>query len=321
MGLQAVDQVVQFRQVPLDPALHQGGDGAGEEVDDGLLAATHAGAVAGDHGLIVALVQEQGLQGADLLVEVVDADEVRIGGRQVEPEGPLGAHLGDGLVGLGLGHQGAVLADLDALHAALAGVGVDGDAEQAAAALLLLLAVGPVGLGDGQLEAGQGLQEEAHLLLQGGLLVALQLGGGQGLQHRLVEEGAGVGALAGAVQQLTQALLDLTGLAAQVLGGQALLHPQDGGVEDLGDGVDQTGDGGVRAGGEAAAAGGAVLRQELGILEADLGHVAVDAGGGRHQAHGHVGVRQVGVAAAGGVEVAGLAPEAVDIGDEAVTLR
>ena len=173
VGLQAVDEVVQFRQVLLDPALHQGGDGAGEEVDDGLLAAAHAGAVAGDHGLVVGLVEEQGLQGADLLVEVGDADEVRVGGRQVEPEGPLGAHVGDGLVGLGLGHQGAVLTDLDALHAALAGVGVDGDAEEAAAALFLLLAVGPVGLGDGQLEAGQGLQEQAHLLFQGRLLVAL----------------------------------------------------------------------------------------------------------------------------------------------------
>jgi hypothetical protein len=35
-----------------------------------------------------------------------------------------------------LGDQGAVVADLDALHAALAGVGVDGDREQPAAARL-----------------------------------------------------------------------------------------------------------------------------------------------------------------------------------------
>ena len=321
VGLQTVDEVIEFRQVLLDPPLHQGGDGAGEEVDDGLLAAAHAGAVAGDHGLVVGLIEEQGLQGADLLVEIVDADEVWVGGRQVEPEGPFGAHFSDGVLGLGLGHQGAVCTDLDTFHAALTGVGVDGDAEQAAAALLLLLPVGPIGLGDGQLEAAQGLQKQAHLFLQGRLLLSLQFGGGQGLQDRLVEEGAGIGALAGPVQQFPQALLDLPRLAAQVLGGHPLLHPQDGGVEDVGHGVDQAGDGGVRAGGEAAAAGGAVLRQELGILEADLGHVAVDAGGGRHQAHGHVRIRQVAVTAAGGVEVAGLAPEAVDIGHEAVAFR
>ena len=62
--------------------------------------------------------------------------------------------------------QRVVVANLDALHAAFAGVGIDGDREQSAAALLFLFANGPIRLRDGELEIAQRFAEPAELLLQ-----------------------------------------------------------------------------------------------------------------------------------------------------------
>ncbi len=263
MGLQPVDEILDLGQMALDARLHQGGDGGGEEMDGGLLAAAHAGAVARDHRLIVGLVEQQGLQRADLVVQVLDADEVRVGGRQVEPHSPARLQLLDAVRGLGLVDQGAVAADLDALHAAFTGIGIDGDAEESAAANLLLLAVGPVGLGDGELIIRERLHQEPEFLLGDRLLLGLAAKGGQGLQHGLVHERAHVRRLAGAIDQLAQTLLDVAGLAAQILGRHAALDARDGGGEDIRDRVDQAGNGAVRADRETVAAGGAVLRHIL----------------------------------------------------------
>ena len=75
------NQPIQFGQLLFHPRLHQRRDGAGEKVDDGLLAAAEAGAVAADHGAVVALVEQQGFQRTDLFVQIVDAAELLAGGR------------------------------------------------------------------------------------------------------------------------------------------------------------------------------------------------------------------------------------------------
>ena len=60
--------------VRFDPRLHQRLDRGDEQVDDGLLAAAEAGAVAAREGEVVVLVEQDGLERADALLEVVDAD-------------------------------------------------------------------------------------------------------------------------------------------------------------------------------------------------------------------------------------------------------
>jgi hypothetical protein len=68
---------------------------------------------------------------------------------------PVAAQALDGVLGLRHHLQRVVLADRDAQGAALAGVRIDGDREQAAAALGLLFAIRPVGLGRCELEAAE----------------------------------------------------------------------------------------------------------------------------------------------------------------------
>ncbi len=122
MLLQPVDQLAQVGHVLGDARLHQRLDGGHEQVQRGLFRAAQAGAVAAGEGEVVALVEQDRLQGADALLEVVDADVLLRRGGQVEPEVPLVSQLIDRFVGLGGMHQGLVVADLHALHAALAGV-------------------------------------------------------------------------------------------------------------------------------------------------------------------------------------------------------
>ena len=50
------------------------------------------------------------------------------------------------------------------------------------------------------------------------------------------------------------------------------------------------------------------------MLEADAGHVAEQGAGGGHHAQADKGVGNIVVAHTAGVEIAGLLPEAVDIG-------
>ena len=59
--------------------------------------------------------------------------------------------------------QRVVVADLDALHAALAGVGVDGDREQPAATRALLLGLGVEGPGEREAEVAELLAEQLEL--------------------------------------------------------------------------------------------------------------------------------------------------------------
>jgi hypothetical protein len=225
MGFETVDQVVDFGDMTPHPSLHQGRNRRGKEMDDGLFAAAHAGAVTRNHRLVVRLVEKQGLEGADLLVQIVDADKIGIRGRQIEPEVPLGTHFLDRLRRLRLGDQGAVVAHLDTLVAALAGVGVHRDAEESAAARLFLLAVGPIGLGDGEADnpPSASISRPNSCSIKR-LLLRLALIGRQGLEHRAIHQLAHVGPLAGRIDQLAQTFLDISCLATQMLRGHAALH-------------------------------------------------------------------------------------------------
>ncbi len=111
--------------------------GRREQVDHRLLGAAETGAVAARERQVVRLVEQQRLERADPLPRGRRCGCTSAACRQVEPEVPLLAQPLDRRVGLAHRPQRVVLADLDALHAALAGVGVDGDREQPAAARLV----------------------------------------------------------------------------------------------------------------------------------------------------------------------------------------
>ena len=72
-----------------DPRLHQRLDGGDEQVDDGLLRAAEAGAVAAGERQVVRLVEQDRLERADALFQVVDPNVLLRRGRQVEPEVPV----------------------------------------------------------------------------------------------------------------------------------------------------------------------------------------------------------------------------------------
>ncbi len=122
---------------------HVGLGDRGDRAQDALFAATGAGAVAGDQGLVIAahheVVAQRGLAGIHGRLVVVEA-EVFLGrvGEQAA-EDLRGGKLGIQLLGLGGHPQGVVVAaDLHALAAAFAEVG-DVDLEEAALAGVLLL--------------------------------------------------------------------------------------------------------------------------------------------------------------------------------------
>ncbi len=318
--LQAGDQTVELLDEGRDARLHQRRDRAGEQVDGGLLAAAQAGAVAAGHRVVVVLVEQQGLQCADLLVQAVDAAEFLRRARQVEPELPVLAQGFDGLGRLGHHLQGIVFANLDALGAALAGVGIDGDREQAAGTLRLLLAIGPVRLGGGKLEAAQRVLQQFEFSGQALAVLALRRVFSEGLGDGPFIDGAHIQAIL--VELALQLLLDGADRFAQETGRPAaqfdLLHR---GVEHVGDLGHQARDGGIGALGIAVAAGGAVLGDPFRMLEANLGHVAEHAGDGGNHGHADEGIDQVVRALAADVKVAGRLPEAVDIGGAAVAFR
>ena len=267
------------------------------------------------------LVQQQGFQGADALVQVIDADEIRFGGGQVQPEVPVAAQPGNACGCLRGGKQCIVIADIDAFHAALAGIRVDGDGEQAAAVFRLFLTVQVIGFGNGKLEFAKGLHEPAEFLFQARLAVAFQFGFGQCGQHRLVHEQMHLGRFAGRVNQGVQAFLDLAGGPAQVLRGLPVaFNARHDGGEDVADAVHQPGNGAVRADAVAVATGGAVFADPLWIFKADLGHVPEHTRGGRYQAEADIGVCQVFLSPARQVEAAGLFPESMYIGNTAIGL-
>ena len=319
--LETIDQVVDLGQVTFHPWLHQCGDRTGEHVDHRLFTTAHAGAVAGQQRLVVRLVEQQCFERTDLLFEVVDADEVGIRGRQIQPEIPVTPHLRNRIRGLRLGDQGQVVAHLDTFHAALAGVRIDGDREQPAAALLFLFAIAPVRLGDTELEVTQLGRKQTELLLQRSARIALQCRLGKMFEDGLINQCGDVRRLTLRLDQRAQALLHATHLAAQIhRRTTACLDAQDRRGEHITDRVDQPGDRAVRAHGVTVAAGGAVLGDELRILKADLRHIAEDPGRGRYQRQRLVGVGEVVVATSATVERTGLLPEAMDVRDAAVGL-
>jgi hypothetical protein len=285
-----------------------------EQVHAGLLGAPQAGAVAAGQGQVVRLVEQDRLERADPLLDVVHADVPARRGGQVEPEVPVFAQLADRLVGLGYRHEGVVLADGHALHAALAGVGVDRDREQTAGAALLLLGERVVGPRQRELEVVQLLAEEVELLAQRLLLGVLELALLDRPADRLLQHGADRVALGRLVEQASQVSLQDPDALGQVRDLLAVLaHALQDRVEDLPDLVDQAGNRRVGADRVAVAAGGALAGNPLGVLEADLGHVAEQRRGGRHDAQTDERVGEVVVAHAAGVEAPGLLPEAVDV--------
>ena len=91
LGVQLGDERVQVDDVLLHARLHQRVDRPYHQVDRGLLAAAHAGAVAADHREIVLPLQQQRRQRADPLLQVGDVD-VAVGGvGQPPPERPIAA--------------------------------------------------------------------------------------------------------------------------------------------------------------------------------------------------------------------------------------
>ena len=67
----APGQVIDLRDLAFHPALHQRGDGGGEQPQYGLLAAAQAGAVAAGQGQVVLFVQQDRFQRADALRTLV----------------------------------------------------------------------------------------------------------------------------------------------------------------------------------------------------------------------------------------------------------
>ena len=320
--LEIRDELRELADVLRHPRLHQRFDRRREQVDDGLLGATQAGAVAAREGQVVRLVEQQGLERADALLEVVDPAVLLRRVRQVEPEVPVLAQLLHRGVGLADRAQGVVLADLDALHAALAGVGIDGDRQQPARARLALFGHREVGPRERELEAVELLAEDLHLLAQGLALLALERARRERLVDRLFEQvGDRIGRLRG-VEEQAEVPFDHPHRLGQVLELPAVLagalHDR---VEDGADFAHQPGNGGVGADGVALAAGGAVLGDPVGVIEPDRGHVAEERRRGRHHAEADERVGDAVVAHAAGVEAPGLLPEAMHVGDRRLALR
>ena len=138
-GVERRDELVQLRDMPLHPRLHRGEDGRDDQVDGGLLAAAHAGAVAAHHRAVGGLLEQQRRQDADPLVDVRHVDEAVVGVGEPLPDLPVAPQLRQRGVVLPDRHQRAIGTHVDAEVAALAGLGVDRDREQPAGALRLPL--------------------------------------------------------------------------------------------------------------------------------------------------------------------------------------
>jgi hypothetical protein len=312
--LQPRDQLGEVLHVPRDARRHQRLDGGDEQVDRRLLRAAEAGAVSTREGQIVGLVEQDRLECADALLQIVDADVLARGGRQVEPEVPLLAQALHRLVGLGHGAQGVVVADRHAFHAALAGRGVHGDREQTASAGLLLLGQRVVRTRQGEAEVAELLAKQVELAAQLHLLGVLEVALRERLVDRLADQLVYRFRLPGLAQQAAQAALHEPHGPGKVFDlVAALAHALHHGVEHLPHLVHQTRDRRVGTHRPAVAAGGAVLRHPLGVVEADLGHVAEQGRAGRNHPEPHEGIGEVVVPHAAGVEGARLLPEAVDV--------
>jgi hypothetical protein len=282
--LQAHKEVVEVGDVTLHPRLHQCFHGCREQVQGGLLGTAQAGTVAAGEGAVGVLVQEQGFQGADALVQIVDADEARRCVRQVLPQVPLGAQAGDAVRRLRDGTQRIVVTHGHAFHAALAGVGVDRDAEETAAARLVFLRQREVGTAEGELEVAEGLLEQVELAAQGAALVLVADALDQ-FRNALAEQQAHVVVRRRRRQCRAQLALELAQGPRQQ--GHLVTGAPDARqhrVEHRSDLAHQAGDRRVRADRVAVTAGGAVLRDPLRVFEANAGHVAEQGRRGRHGA-------------------------------------
>ena len=321
---QSTDELGDVGEVLGDPRLHQGFHGGGEDVKRGFLRATHARAVTAGERQVVGLVEEDRLQSADALFDVVHPDVLRRGGRQVAPKVPVVTEQLHRLRRLLDGAQGVIVADLYTLHAALAGVRVDGDREKAATPGLILLGQSVMGPSQRELESVELLPEEVHLLLELFLLAALELALLHGLRHGLVHERChGVGFLR-LFEQAVQIALHELGCLGQMfdLCSVAILaHPVYYGVENLAHLVHQPRDRRVGADRVAVAAGGAVLGQPLGVIETDSGHVPEQRRGRWHHTQSDERIGEVVVAHASCVKAARLLPEAVDVAHGCLALR
>ena len=184
--LEARKQLVEARDVGFDPGQHQRLHRGGEQPQHGLLRAPEAGAVAAGERHVDLFLQQDVVQHAAGLLEIVDADEGVVGAGQIQPHRPAIPERLHRCVGLRHLQQRVVLTNRHTLAAAFAGIRVDGDAEQAAAAFGILLPQRVVGARQREVESAQRLPQPVELLGQFGALVG-GCGGGQLLLHGLFQ--------------------------------------------------------------------------------------------------------------------------------------
>ena len=157
---------VTWRQMLGDPRLHQRFHGRDEQMNRRLFRASQAGAITTGEWKVVVLVEEDRFQGADAFFQIIHADVLLRRRGKIAPEVPVLAQKLHRLRGLLHRPQGIVVADLDALHAALAGVGVDRDRQKTAAPRLILLRQRVVRPRQRELESVELFPEELELLVE-----------------------------------------------------------------------------------------------------------------------------------------------------------
>ena len=284
--VQVGDELRDFTDVLGRARRHQGVDGRNHQVERGLLAAAHAGAVTAQHGAVVALFQQQRRHHADALVQAGDADVAVVGFRQVPPQRPVGFQHFLLCVGLVHGHQRAVVADRDAHVAALAGLGIDRDGQQATTALLLALRHVEERRGAGQRDVFEGRAHRGELGVVSGAFFLVPLHFIRkvfiGLRENLLKCFKVLFA-----QQPSRFARQVAEQLAEL--GQRLLRRGDrahGRVQHFLDAADHARDGRVGALHPALAAAGALVRHEARHQRTHGGHVAHAGRGGGDCAQG-----------------------------------
>ncbi len=138
------NEFVDMRDMLCDARLDQRLHGCNEQVDDGLFRTTETGPVAAGERQVHVFVEEDRFECADAFLEIVDPDVLVRRVRQVKPEVPVLAQRFYAVFCLLDRAQGVILADFDAFHAAFAGIRIDRDTQQSAAARLFFLGHGEI---------------------------------------------------------------------------------------------------------------------------------------------------------------------------------
>ncbi len=286
LGLERGDERVDISHVFHHARAHLGLNGGEHQMHGRLLTAARARAVAPDHGAIVALLQEKGREHSHVRRGL---DEAVIGVGQTIPQRPVATQSLQSVLGLPGGDEGPFGADLDTDVAALAGLGIDGDREQAPRPLGLRFEIAEVGTSAGQRELGQADLHPVELGVGRGatLGVPAHLRG-----HRVVGEGVSKGRSRFLVllQELVCLLRPVLHQRAKLLQTRAPVGRVNHRGQHLFDGVHETEDRGIRTLGEALTAARATGSVELGNVEPCGRHVPRGRGGGRDGPDGGEGI-------------------------------